>query len=182
MSTEEEILLGEANPTEIQELMERIRRNIKAYMNKEDIKIRDGTTRGTTPLFHKQATTMLPSRGDMAFHYDNLLQGKVEDPEMKKKAIHYAELMIQDNTWCHLQVKLDSGAIGELKVICCLPEHGQAFANYWIGKEIDSQSWDAYLNEFSNLMRGYKVATVLDKKAPQQGGKVTSVSTTFYHA
>jgi hypothetical protein len=171
------------NDEEVNKIMEKIEVNLSRYTKKSDIKVEYPDMLTSTEMqFLPQTTTVIPQRVSLKRKYDQLLDRKIRDPNMKKKTMEYAELMVQPNAYCNVLLSSSKGVEAELKVVCCLPEHCQAFVNWWHGKFIDSQSINVLNNGFINEMRKYRIATSIVQKVPKGESKITSVQTVMNFA
>lgn len=167
------------NDTGVQEVQKKVRKVLSNYMNKTDIKIKNRDTINTTTTnFQKTQHNILPTRGQLKYQYNDLLKGKINDPKLKNKTIQFAELLMQDTTYADLTLKTDKGGTAKLKVICCLPEHGQAFTNWWHGQEIDSP-FEQLVKAFESEMKQYRIAKVIITQPPTNTGRVNKTQTNF---
>ena len=175
------IYLG-TNTEAVRQLQNRIQSDIRGYMSKKDIKIERNKVTYTRPETIQAEVRTSPTRTQLRKNYDELLAGKITDNEMKSKAVQYAELMIQPTTFCKLTMNTDTGETPELKVICCLPDHAQKMVSFWINKEVDSQTFAQYVEEFKGYMRTDRVANVIIEKVPKGKAKIKRVTPVFNFA
>jgi len=165
-----------------QALQERIKNDIARYMSKEDIPIDKATVTYTTPLVEQSKTARPPEREEVRKNYNELLARKIQDHNLKDKAIEYAEIMIQPSTFCKLTLKTDKGQDAVLKVICCLPEHAQKMVSWWLHKEIDSNNLPVLAQQFENQMKEDRIAKVHVEKNIGGSAKVTAALPIFSFA
>jgi hypothetical protein len=171
------------NSDAVIEIQQRVERELKRYSNKKDIKISDPNEITQTEYSPQSTgTNILPTRSQLNKNYDDLVYTKIKDKNMRMKAIDYAELMIQPTTFCKLELHSNKGKSAELKIICCLPEHAQAFANFWVGKTIDSNQFKTIVSKFEGEMKKYLISNVIIEEAPRTECRITEIKSTFTFA
>lgn len=177
MEIDEYIQMSRQSITSVQE---RARKDIEDYMVKSDIKTEDPTkmTRVAIGISNRTGGIgKIPTRLEMAEEYEKLSEGKIKGTA-KLQARKYAELIYQPTTYAEVTLNQGSKQIGKLKIICTLPEHAQAFANYWIGKTIDSLSIDQHMKYFNRSIKGLRIsrAGVIEIN---DNGKVDNIGVVF---
>jgi hypothetical protein len=177
MSDYDDVILGKSNPI-YDKTMEKLRRDLSKYQSKKDIKI-DHTSLVTQTDITFTPKNMFADRNSLRSHYDQLLNGKVESESMKNKVIRYAELLMQDTTYCKVDLFESNKHLASCKVVCCLPEMGQAFVNWWDGKEIDSNNFPLLVKAFENDMKIHNISTVKVETSRIEKGKINNVKTMF---
>jgi hypothetical protein len=152
-------------------------------MRKSDLK-KDTVSRTTARIVVGSKTGEyyeIPYRQDpgVVAIYNKLSTGKIIGESAKLQSLKYAEVMYQPSLYANLTLLQGSQTIAEMQVLCTLPEHVQAFANYWIGQTIDSQSFMNLVSDFRNKMKALRVANVNVTRKPTSAAKITSIATTL---
>lgn len=164
------------------EILEKIKKTVNKYKNKQDIKIqnRNQVSRTTTKTFTNKPMGQI-ERPIYAQDYEEILRGKINNENIKKEAINFAELIIQPTCYCELKLGMDKGQSVQLKIICTLPDHEQHFRNFWIGKTLDSPgtNLNELVSRFRTEMRNYNIAEVIIEERPQTGGTIINTTTSF---
>lgn len=169
------------NERTVEYTLQKVRDQLKGYPKKSQIKgqIKKGIRGITRPLFNNKKN--IPKRGEIIHNYDDLLRNKVDDNTVKEQIIKYAEIVLQPDTLCELGLISRDVEVATLKVFCCLPEHGQVFANFWIGKTIESAEWKIIINQFKNYCAPYNIGMVGEEKIPTGKVTITGIKTGFIH-
>ncbi|MBD3248483.1 hypothetical protein GF336_00370 [Candidatus Woesearchaeota archaeon] len=146
----------------IEDTQKKVRREIEKYMKKSDIK--RSTGEGVNHAFFEIGERTgeyndISDREAVSSYYSVLSEGKIKGNTMKK-AMKYAEVIYQPETHAILHLMGDTGIVASLHVVCTLPEHVQGFANYWIGKDIESHTIQNQVNDFKRKLSSLRVSNV----------------------
>lgn len=163
-------------------LMDRIERKLAAYKDKKSIEITSRDVLTTTKITADQKGYVKP-RAYYTEHYEKLLTGKVIGEGMKKRCKDYADIMMQETTYCELELQTRKTTIATINIFCTLPEHIQDFANYWINKTIDSQTFQQMVKDFETTMQSrHNIGQCIIKTTPKQTVTITSCEATLTFA
>ena len=88
------------NSQGIMEIQQKASEVLAKYMNRKDIKLTGAETK--TELRFDPGGVM-QQRGRLHARYNELLRGKVSDPYLIKQTIHFAELLIQPNSFTTIE-------------------------------------------------------------------------------
>lgn len=162
----------------IENTQRKIRQEIENYMKISEIKISDPSTLTRTTIHVKDKKGEyynILGREEVEKSYEELSKGKIKG-KASEQARKYAEVIYQPSTYMEMTLNSKSGGIATLKVLCTLPEHAQAFGNYWIGQTIESMTLDQQVADFKRKVKGLRVADV--KLSDYNGDKATITSVT----
>lgn len=166
-------------------LMEKIKRKLAKQLEIKDIRIANTQIlRETNPIFGKSLERVFIPREELRNNYEELLAGKVIEPQMQNRIIEYAELTMQPYTYCDLEAHSKRGQEFTLKIMCCLPEHGQLFANYWIGRRVELDKLDGEVQNFAKEMKEHNISNVIIEQQPTDSEMITitNIKTRFTFA
>lgn len=164
-----------------EETMLKVKKHIAQYKDKKTIKVDHLSTTKTmmigTPDKMRQRKELLPQ-------YDDLLIGKINDSTTKNEVIKFAEIIMQPTTYCDIELQNKGINIANLKVICCLPDHSNIFAKYWIGKTINYNNFPALVQKFQQLLKNYNISNVIITTPPTPGQDqiIQGTNNTFTYA
>lgn len=168
-------------------LLEKIRRDLRSYQNKSEILVEKRELVTKTSLQLRPTTSYVPAEREKEHQseYDQLLMGKITDPNVKKRAIEYAELIVQPTTFCDLTLNTNQLDNLKLQITCCLPEHAQVFTNWWIsnspiiGKGMMEKKRREFENKYQSELNIGMVKTVQGPTDTNTEYKIRSAEATF---
>jgi hypothetical protein len=166
----------------IQALQARVERDIQQFMKKSDIKVTGTPVTKSSQTFTQRTGEWYEKaqKSEVLNVYEKLSQNKFREGTTQK-AIEYSELMFQPTCFTNISLKEGSKELAELKVICTLPEHLQAFANYWIGQSIDSNSLKSLVHDFQNKIKGFNCACATIQSY-SDSGRINNIETQICYA
>lgn len=162
--------------------LNRVRKHIAGYKNKKTIeeKIKPNITQSLGPRY--TVKNKLPHRSTILHRYEQLLNTKVTDNEVQKDVIKFAELIVQNRAYCELNLHNNEGVVAQLVVVRCLPDHEQAFANYWLGRNIESNNFNQLVSQFTSKMKQYNIANTIVKQSYRGSPtKITAITTNMVY-
>lgn len=179
MDTNDYINLSEQS---IANTQRKVKEEINKYMRKEDIKLPYGEEiTSTTKEIHKKTGNYyhIPKRQECIKEYEELSKGKIKGSAFRQ-SVKYAEIIYQPTTRALLELKERNNVLVTIAINSTLPEHAQAYANYWIGQVIESETFNEQLQDFRNKMKALRIARIRAESRPEEG-KVTSIKVRTEH-
>jgi hypothetical protein len=175
----DDIVMGKDREA-VEVVLQKVRADMRRFTRKSDISLGVGSTSATVD--YNVLSAEIPKREDLTRYYDQLLAGRVNDEKIRNKIIRYAEIMMQENTFCDINLICDNGDKFSIKVLSCLPEHRTPFVLWWQDKVIDSPGVQLNLmvEDFRKAMSSYNIGAILIQNRPGHNVRISDVKTDFY--